>query len=65
MKLLAALILGFTLVNLRAAGPETLKLTRTIPLPDVSGRFDHFAIDVTGRRLFLAAPARNTLAQPI
>ena len=40
---------------------STLKLTRTIPLPGVKGRFDHFAVDVKGRRLFVAALGNNTL----
>ena len=44
-----------------AAQPTALKLTQTIPLPGVTGRFDHFAIDVKGRRLFLAALGNNTL----
>jgi hypothetical protein len=32
-----------------------------IPLPEVDGRIDHFAIDVKGRRAFLAALAKNTI----
>lgn len=35
--------------------PVSLKLTRTIPLPGVKGRFDHFAADVKEHRLFVAA----------
>src|SRR5882724_829300 len=38
-----------------------LKLVQTIPLPEVDGRIDHFAIDVKGRRAFLAALAKNTI----
>jgi len=38
-----------------------LKLVQTIPLPNVDGRIDHFAIDVKGRRAFLAALAQNTI----
>jgi DNA-binding beta-propeller fold protein YncE len=35
---------------------EPLKLVDTIPLPDLQkGDFDHFAIDLAGHRLFLAA----------
>ena len=44
-----------------AAEPATLKLTQTIPLPGVKGRFDHFAIDTTGKCLFVAALGNNTL----
>jgi DNA-binding beta-propeller fold protein YncE len=39
----------------------TLKLIRTIPLPGVIGRFDHFAVDAKGHRLFVAALGNNTL----
>ena len=38
-----------------------LTLTATIPLPDVSGRIDHLAIDVAGQRLFVAALGNNSL----
>lgn len=38
-----------------------LKPVQTIPLPGVEGRFDHFAPDVKGGRLFLAALGNNTL----
>ncbi len=41
--------------------PATLKLIQTIPLPGVTGRFDHFALDAKGRRLFVAALGNNTL----
>jgi DNA-binding beta-propeller fold protein YncE len=44
-----------------AQEPATLTLTKTVPLPGVKGRFDHFAIDVKGHRLFLAALGNNTL----
>jgi DNA-binding beta-propeller fold protein YncE len=50
-------------VTLCAGAQEsnTLKLTRTIPLPGVKGRFDHFAVDVKARRLFVAALGNDTL----
>ena len=38
-----------------------LKLTQTIPLPDVKGRLDHLAVDLSGQRLFLCALGNNTL----
>ena len=44
-----------------AQEPVPMKLTKTIPLPGVKGRFDHFAIDAKGRRLFVAALGNNTL----
>src|SRR5207253_2593451 len=43
------------------AGDAALKLVKTIPLPGVQGRFDHFAADVKGHRLFVAALGNNTL----
>jgi DNA-binding beta-propeller fold protein YncE len=61
MKLLASLLLCSVALFARAQEPSTLKLTRTIPLPGVQGRFDHFAIDAKGRRLFVAALGNNTL----
>ena len=48
---------------LQAEEPATpaLTLTKTIPLPGVKGRFDHFAIDPEGHRLFVAALGNDTL----
>ena len=46
---------------LQAADTPSLKLVQTIPLPCVKGRFDHFAIDTAGQRLFVAALGNNTL----
>ena len=61
MKPIAIFLLCSLALCARAQEPATLKLTKTIPLPGVKGRFDHFAIDVKGRRLFLAALGNNTL----
>ena len=43
------------------AQEASLKLTHTIPLNGVQGRFDHLAIDAKGRRLFVAALGNNSL----
>jgi DNA-binding beta-propeller fold protein YncE len=43
------------------AHASTLALTGTIPLPGVSGRIDHCAIDASGHRLFVAALGNNTV----
>lgn len=52
----------FCSLTLGVAGePVSLKLTQTIPLPGVKGRFDHFAADVKGHRLFVAALGNDTL----
>jgi hypothetical protein len=40
---------------------SALSLAKTIPLPGVTGRFDHFALDIKGNRLFVAALGNNTL----
>lgn len=47
--------------NARRQGGGALDAVRTIPLPGVEGRFDHFAVDLKGGRLFLAALGNNTL----
>jgi DNA-binding beta-propeller fold protein YncE len=56
-RLLMLLLLALT----TAALPESLKQTAVIELPNVEGRFDHFAIDIAGKRLFLAALGNNSL----
>jgi len=55
------LLLCSTALCGRAQEPATLKLAKTIPLPGAKGRFDHFAIDAKGHRLFVAALGNNTL----
>ena len=52
---------GLVAMAVRAAEPATLKLVKTIGLPDVKGRFDHFAVDIKGQRLFVAALGNNTV----
>ncbi|MBI3876860.1 MAG: hypothetical protein HY300_13065 [Verrucomicrobia bacterium] len=61
MKVVSALRLCALALVVHAKEPTTLKLTQTIPLPGVNGRFDHIAVDVKGRRLFVAALGNNTL----
>ena len=59
-----SIVLGLCglLVTQSQADPQrTLELLHTIPLPNVRGRFDHFAVDVQGQRLFVAALGNNTL----
>jgi DNA-binding beta-propeller fold protein YncE len=45
----------------RAEAPPPLAETRTIALPGVQRRIDHFAIDPAGKRLFVAALGNGTL----
>lgn len=57
-----ATLMFLCLSSIAAAQNEAaLKLVQTISLPDVDGRIDHFSIDVKGRRVFLAALAKNTI----
>ena len=44
-----------------ASDSSPLKLVKTVELPKYSGDFDHFAADVQGNRLFLAAEDHGTL----
>jgi hypothetical protein len=41
--------------TVRAQTPAPLELAYTVPLPDVRGRIDHFALDKEDGRLFVAA----------
>ena len=60
MLLLVMLLTGGLLQTAHADGPEpTLK--RAIPLPGVSGRIDHLALDPGNQRLFVAALGNNSL----
>jgi len=40
---------------------SSLTLSQTIPLPGVAGKFDHFAIDTAGHRLFIAATGNHSV----
>ena len=57
---LAALATGL-LSGALAQEAAALKLVKTIPLTGVKGRFDHFAVNAKGGRLFVAALGNNTL----
>src|SRR5262249_37409641 len=61
MRFSLALCAALMLLNARAVDTNTLKLVKTIPLPAVRGRIDHFAIDVKGQRLFMAALGNDTV----
>ena len=56
-KSIILLLLAFAI----PAIAEELKQSAAIDLPKVEGRFDHFAIDLTNKRLFLAALGNNSL----
>lgn len=64
MKSIALVILGLalTLASTCLAGePVPLVLEVKIPLGKVSGRIDHFAVDLAGQRLFLAELGNNSV----
>jgi DNA-binding beta-propeller fold protein YncE len=44
-----------------AQPPSALSLKSRIALPNVSGRMDHFAVDVKGQRLFVSALGNHTV----
>jgi hypothetical protein len=54
---------GILAAILPAQGEDrpTLRLLKTISLPDVGGRLDHMAVDVEKRRLFVAAVANGSI----
>jgi YVTN family beta-propeller protein len=58
--LVAAVCLAIGSVDAAKAGPP-LVLEQTIPLDHVSGRIDHMAIDVAGKRLFVAELGNDTV----
>jgi len=60
-KLTVTLIIFLSLSVASAENRVALKVVQTIPLTEVDGRIDHFAIDLKGRRAFLAALAKNTI----
>jgi len=62
MKRVAVLLMAFACASASQAREKpALRLVKTIPLPGVSGRFDHFAIDVKGHRLFITGRDANTI----
>ncbi len=56
-----ALIFGALTCLVLAQSSSPLTLTRTVPLPGVGGKFDHFAYDVAGHRLFAAATGNHSV----
>jgi len=60
-KFIAVLVLALSASGLHAGESPALAFLKAIPLPGVVGRFDHFAIDLKGQRLFVAALGNNSL----
>jgi DNA-binding beta-propeller fold protein YncE len=53
-------LLAVSLAASKQTSPS-LPLSTTIPLPGVTGKFDHFAIDLPGHRLFAAATGNHSV----
>jgi DNA-binding beta-propeller fold protein YncE len=45
----------------QATSGDALRAAGVIPMPSVNGRIDHLSVDLTGKRLFVAALGNNTL----
>src|SRR5260370_5466478 len=65
-KVLGAILLliasaGVSAPSTSAQVKQPLKLVATTPLPGFSGDFDHFALDLKGKRLFLTAEDHKTV----
>jgi hypothetical protein len=52
------LLLSMSLFAARGTDTPALKLTKTIPLPGVKGRFDHFAMDSKNKIVLLFVRSR-------
>ena len=61
LKLTAFASLFLSACSLHGQSTAPLSLTRTIPLPGITGKFDHFAIDESNHRLFAAATGSHTV----
>lgn len=59
MRLLTILLACASLASAQAT--QSLRLEKTIELPDVQGRIDHMSVDVKGQRLFVSALGNNTV----
>jgi len=60
LGLLFAFFFAFPLSG-RSQEKQPLKLIATTPLPGFTGDFDHFAVDLKGKRLFLTAEDHKTV----
>src|SRR6201984_3575406 len=56
----ALLLFGFS-AKIGAQEKMPMKLVATTPLPGFTGDFDHFAVDLKGKRLFLTAEDHKTV----
>jgi len=61
MKRACLIVVALWAGYVAASDSAPLKLVKSVDLPKYSGDFDHFAADVNGNRLFLAAEDHGTL----
>jgi DNA-binding beta-propeller fold protein YncE len=61
MNAVAVFLLSLGVLSAQAQVAPPLALQRTIALTGVSGKFDHFAYDAAGNRLFAAAAGNHSL----
>src|SRR5215471_1355816 len=55
-------ILALSIAVASQTGPSgPIQLKSSVPIPGVKGAFDHFAADIKGNRLFLAAEGNKTV----
>lgn len=60
MKILSIFVVLLSFAA-HSAGSQPFNAQRTIQLPGVTGKFDHFAIDLAGNRLFAAATGNHSI----
>ena len=60
-KMAAALIFAALSASIPLRAAPALELIRSIALPGVKGRIDHFSVDVKNHRLFVAALGNDTV----
>jgi DNA-binding beta-propeller fold protein YncE len=58
---IAVVVIGSSVAGYAQAGGTPLTLAKTILLPGIAGKFDHFAIDSTAHRLFVAATGNHSV----
>lgn len=61
MRILSVIAVLFVFTSWTYAEDMSLQFVGHIPLPGVTGRIDHMAVDMAGNRLFIAALGNNSL----
>src|SRR6476646_7438477 len=61
MRITTVVLVLFAIATARQPAHEPLKAAGVIAMPAVEGRIDHLAVDVAGKRLFVAALGNDTV----